>query len=233
MTSLSYHGRVFDEHTDWLAFIRDAITGRDVTGLRDDVPDVNSSMSQLAVDLEGTDLKNSYCDALLKIVESGSDWERDHVRNLPYEDAPRGADRMLALLLYHRETFRRDGWVGSLLWHVLMLRPEDEHALAVLREEVEMPSRTSGVLELAAKYQSAWFIEKLPTLGLVPDGHQIIMWLKATSDRQRLMNALLACGPGFLDALRQRIHGPRMPPSVGEQFREDFARHPAFASILT
>jgi hypothetical protein len=139
---------------------------------------------------------------------------------------------MIDLLVKDLEKYRVDSWISSILEDVLNRRPDDARSLKIVRDEVQKPTRTSGVLELAAEYQSTWFNENLPKLGLVPDGHQIVMWLKVTQDRRGLMDALVASGPSFVEALDRRLHEPRMPPSIGEQFHEDFAKHPAFASIL-
>jgi hypothetical protein len=231
MTSLVYEGQRFDDATDWIAFVRDAINARSTYGLRSDVPDIKSALSQLGEDLKGTALAAAYRNALLRLIETGTQWEIGQIRGLPYAEAPGAPNRILALLEDQRDRFRHDHWIASLLEDVLAAAPKNHSAIEILRYELQHEP-DDFLAELGARFDSSWFALHFSSFGLDPDGHQMIMWLYATKNRRELLDAIAAAGPMYEAVLRDHLSDPRTPSAVLDELRVDLGAHPQFRTGL-
>lgn len=116
---------MFDESTDWLAYLRTAANGpAEVVGLRDDL-ETPVALSELATRYAGTPVEVAIADAALTLIESGTAVEMDAVRRLPFERATNAFDRLMHAIDREPERFARDGWDSYVLWKLTQLRPHD------------------------------------------------------------------------------------------------------------
>lgn len=129
--------QLFDESTDWLAFLRSAANRPAAAhGLRDDL-ETPIALSALASDCEGTPLEEALADAALKLIESGTRLEMDTVRRLPYEKAPNAFDRLLRALETTPDRFAHEGWRASVFWKLFQMKPDDQHLRSALSRQLK------------------------------------------------------------------------------------------------
>lgn len=116
---------MFDESTDWLAYLQTAANRpAEAAGLRDDL-ETPVALSELATRYAATPIEIAIADAALTLIESGTAVEMDAVRRLPFERAPNGFDRLVTAIEREPERFARDGWDSYVLWKLTQLVPHD------------------------------------------------------------------------------------------------------------
>lgn len=116
---------MFDESTDWLAFLRTAANRpAEVASLRDDL-ETPMALSELATRYAGTPIEVAIADAALTLIESGTAAEMNAVRRLPFERAPNAFDRLATAMDCEPGRFAADGWSAYVLWKLAQLQPND------------------------------------------------------------------------------------------------------------
>jgi hypothetical protein len=106
-TRVEYRGRVFDENTDFVAEVRDAVKGYGPSWLRSDLPHP-WAVADWGEAFTGTVLHERLADAALQVIETGTRAEAEIGSVLPYEDAPNAVDRALAVLEREPDRFGRE-----------------------------------------------------------------------------------------------------------------------------
>lgn len=153
MTRIVYHGRTYDDATDFLSELRAAT--RAPTGpswLRSDLP-LPWALSDWAEALKGTPLEFKIADAALTVMETGTPEQAEVVMGLPFELAPRSVQRVLRILDCEPSRFGSDPRsIPSVLWRLLQRAPHERQLLDALRREAAKPNADEWTRQLAAEY---------------------------------------------------------------------------------
>lgn len=113
-SAIEHFGVVYDEKTDWRAFLKDALSGSVYEGLDIDrhfgqsLPD---ALGELAEALRGTPMEIGLADAALEIIEGGNEEEMEIVRSAGWAKAPNAFERILSLVLSPRRRLS-NVWLG-------------------------------------------------------------------------------------------------------------------------
>lgn len=225
--SIEHFGVVYDEKTDWRAFLRDVLAGRAYEGLNIDPhvgESVPSALGELSEALHGTPMEIGLADAALDVIERGSEDDRLIVESAGWEKAPDGLERMLALV---ERTPRQLSplWTYKLYRAMFGLRPTHSRLLASFTKDVfaSLGEELADYLALAASYNLDWLVEHLPALR-PPLTSDMRRWIthagkagKAERDfdpvildnnRARLLNAIAQLGEPYADALVVQLKRP-------------------------
>lgn len=153
MTRIDYHGRTYDDATDFLAELREAVsTGAGPSWLRSDLP-LPWALSDWSESLKGTSLEAKLADAALTVLETGTLGQAEAVTGLPFELAPRAVDRVLDVL--EREPARLGSdprAIPSVLWRLLQRGPHSPRLLDALRHEAAKPNADDWTRQIATEY---------------------------------------------------------------------------------
>ena len=149
---VQYRDRVFDEKTDFLAEVREAVRGMGPAWLRTDLPHP-WAVSDWAQAFEGSPLAERLSDAALTVMETATVAEAQIASTLPYENARDAIPRALALWERVPDRFGAGGRAHAyVLWKLLQKAPDDERLLAALRRESAKPQADDLIRDLTARY---------------------------------------------------------------------------------
>lgn len=151
-TTVEYRGRIFDENSDLLAEVRDAVKGYGAPWLRSDLPQP-WAVADWGQAFAGTALHERLADAALTVIETGNRDEAETASVLPYEDAPNAVARVVSVLEREPERFGSEPRaVATVIWKLASKNPHDARVLELLRNESSKPDADELIRETAARY---------------------------------------------------------------------------------
>jgi hypothetical protein len=235
MKRLEHCGEVFDENTNWVRYLREAIQYEGaVPGLRDDL-ELRGGLGELYEALAGTPLQAAMASAALLLFEAGTRQERDIMRALPYEEALGAKERLRRLLEHDRDRLTQSD-VGGILYHLLEKNLGDPEVTAMLQRELERPDSKLTDLGLAARHLSDWFLQNLPSLRLPPetDGYELLSWLIRIPESKQLalLDRIAALGRPYVDDMVAKQLEISWPADMRKQREELFQAQPVFRQAL-
>lgn len=153
MTRIEYHGRTYDDATDFLAELRHAVsTATGPSWLRSDLP-LPWALSDWAGALKGTPLESKLGDAALTVMETGTPQQAEAVTGLPFELAPQAVDRVVRILDHDPSRFGSDPRaIPSVLWRLLQRGPHEKQLLDALRREAAKSNADEWTRQMAAEH---------------------------------------------------------------------------------
>jgi hypothetical protein len=233
MESIEYCGAVYNQWTDWLAFLkRAAHPPPPAIGLRDDL-DVPSAVSALEGALAGTFMQVAMRAAIFRLLEDGSPEEVALVLHLGFEEAPYAEERIPQLLSQKRERFDAEVRAGILDRYTVRYSANDI-IRRLVREECERPDRDEGIYFVAARVLPEWLLENLPLDDRRVRDTEPLSWLiRMPGEWQpRLLAAIAVTDPARARRMVEHALGPRFGPKGHEDFRRELSVDPAFARII-
>jgi hypothetical protein len=156
---------LYDENTDWRAFLRDALHGSLYQGLQIDrhvglsMPDALGALSEA---LQGTPMEIRLADAAMEIIERGNNEEMDTVSSTGWANAPDAFERLLALIERTPTTFSRR-WMLMFYSALFRLKPTEPRLLAALARDAGGRGGAE-LLVFPARYNPQWLATHLSEL---------------------------------------------------------------------
>jgi hypothetical protein len=235
MKQLEHCGKVFDEDTDWVRYLREAIRyDGAVPGLRDDLS-LRGGLGELYEALQGTPMQAAMASATLLLFETGTRRERDIMCALPYEEAPGAKERLRRLLEQDRDRLTQSD-VNGLLHGLLEKNLDDPEVKAMLQRELERPDSKLTDLGLAARHLPDWFLDHLLSLRLPPDtdGMELLAWLVRIPESKQLalLDRIASLGHSYVDDMVARQLEPWWTQDERKQREALFRAHPVFRQAL-
>lgn len=134
---VEYGGRTFDESTDFVAEVRDAVTGYGPSWLRTDLPHAWAVTDWgEAVKAASSVLAARLAEATMTVIETGTREQAEIASVLPFLDATDGVRRALDVFERDPDRFGREPRAHAMvLWKVLLVAPKEPRALDIVRRE--------------------------------------------------------------------------------------------------
>ena len=229
------NGEYFYEPTDWVEFIKLAITGRAFypafgVNLKYDYDGPDRRLDDLYKALTGTGAEVDMADATLRIIETGTTTEMFDARLGPFEEAPNAFGRILALVRDEGARLR-DAKIFRKLFEVLLLStsPRREAVLEVLRDGLSSFDDQER-LEISAARDFEWFVANLPLYR--PEMDPVAWIYHGRTNRFALLEALQKRDRRYVDRVIASARGSVPSRTQVKLIIEMIAIHPVFAAAL-
>lgn len=235
MTSrIEYRGRMFDDSTDWLDYLRDLARSPGRHGeLRDDAPTTASALTDVASTLQDTTLFDRFADAAISLIESGSSDEIEVVHALPVGDTGGRRRRLLAAVRRRRDILgsRR---AAAILATLLEADPADPEVTLAAREELLREDHQASLALRYARTDLDWILANLRTV-LPPEPLKLAGLAARNYPRgsDRVLEAVARAGDEYGRALGEGLAMLARPGEPAEAVLEQVRRHPVLARFTT